>query len=297
MSAPAEVGDGREEERDLHGPGVLVLCGTPIGNLHDMSERAVRTLAAADILACEEPDHTRKLLTYFGLRLPELVTYNEGNELRRTEELVQRIEGGARVVLVSNAGMPLISDPGYRLVVGCITAGLRVEVVPGPSAAIAALAVSGLPSDRFSFEGFLPRKSRERRRRIAELAGDERTILLYESPRRIGATLEELAEELGPRPAALAREITKVHEEVRRGSLASLLASVEASPPRGELVLVVGGAARQRNADVPAEELAARARSLMSAGVPRSDALRQVALERGVPRRAVFDALLERPEG
>lgn len=274
---------------------MLVLCGTPIGNLGDMSERAIRTLAEADILACEEPNRTRKLLSHFGLPARELITYNEGNELRRAGELVQRIQAGATVALVSNAGMPLISDPGYRLVAACIQADVRVEVIPGPVAAMAALALSGLPSDRFAFEGFLPRKAGERRRRIADLAGESRTVVLYESPRRIEATLTDLTRELGARPAALVREITKIHEEARRGTLESLLEGVGADPPRGELVLVVGGARSGEGPGVSAGELATQARSLMSSGVERSDALREVARARGVPRRAVFDALLESP--
>ena len=277
-------------------PGKLLLCGTPIGNLDDMSPRAVRALEAADILACEDTRRTRKLLSHFGVHAQELVVYNEGNERRRANELVERIGRGATVVLVSDAGMPGLSDPGYRLVRACVDRGFEVGVVPGPTASVSALAVSGLPPGRFVFEGFLPRKAGDRRRRIGELVTETRTLVFFESPHRIQEALRDLLSELGDRPAAIARELTKMHEEVRRGSLSELSAWSEQTVPRGEFVVVVGGAIHEDKVKATREELARRARALMADGVERKDALVQVARETGARRREVFDALIEGDE-
>ncbi|MDQ3659649.1 MAG: 16S rRNA (cytidine(1402)-2'-O)-methyltransferase [Actinomycetota bacterium] len=271
--------------------GRLILCGTPIGNLEDMTWRAVRTLREADVLACEDVGRTRKLLAHFEIPSPRLLVLNEGNERSRSGELVARVNDGQNVVVVSGAGMPGFSDPGYRVVKACAEAGLRVEVVPGPTAAVSALIVSGLASDRFVFEGFLPRAAGPRRRRIAELADESRTLVIYESPHRLKATLNDLVATLGDRPAALVRELTKVHEEVLRASLSSLLDEFGARPARGELVLVIAGADNPPQ-EVPAIDLARRATELMGAGVARGEALRQVAKEAGVARRDVFDALV-----
>jgi 16S rRNA (cytidine1402-2'-O)-methyltransferase len=273
--------------------GKLVLCGTPIGNLDDLSPRAVRVLESADIVACEDTRRTRKLLSHFGVRARELVVYHEGNERRKAEDLARRIARGLTLVLVSDAGMPGLSDPGYRLVTACIEAGIEVEVVPGPSAAISALALSGLPPARFVFEGFLPRKPGDRRRRLGELAGETRTIVFYESPHRIEACLGDLLQCLGDRPACLARELTKLHEEVRRGPLSHLLESVRADPVRGEIVVVVGGAVGAHRTEPESPELARRARRLMAEGVDRKQAMARVAQEAAVPKRRVFDALVE----
>jgi 16S rRNA (cytidine1402-2'-O)-methyltransferase len=273
--------------------GKLVLCGTPIGNLEDIGPRALRTIGEAEVLACEDPRRTRKLLTHFGLKPRELVVLNEGNERRCSKELLRRVLAGRRVVLVSDAGMPGLSDPGYRLVRACADAGAPVEVVPGPSAPITALAVSGLPPGRFVFEGFMPRKSGDRRRKIAELADERRTIVLFVSTHRVEESLEDLVQGLGDRPAALARELTKLHEEVRRGTLSQLLESVRAEPPRGEIVLVVGGAVHDHRSEAAPAELAHEARRLMSEGAQRRDAIGAVARAAGVPKRRVFDALVE----
>jgi 16S rRNA (cytidine1402-2'-O)-methyltransferase len=277
--------------------GKLVLCGTPIGNLEDVSMRVLRLLAEADVLACEDPRRTRKLLSHHGVPARRMVVLNDGNERRRAPELVARARSGDVVALVTDAGMPGLSDPGYRLVRGCIDAGIDVEVAPGPSAAISALAVSGLPTGRYAFEGFLPRKPGDRRRKIAELATETRTIVLYVSPHRIRESLGDLRQGLGDRPAALARELTKLHEEVRRGSLSELLEGVAVDPPRGEIVVVVGGAIHEHSIEVSADELARRARALMETGVERKDALSEVARVSGVPRRRVFDALVEHSGG
>jgi 16S rRNA (cytidine1402-2'-O)-methyltransferase len=272
--------------------GRLILCGTPIGNLEDMSPRALRMLTEADVVACEDTRRTLKLLSHFGIRARELVSYHEGNERRAARDLRTRISGGAVVVLVSDAGMPGLSDPGYRLVRACADEGLPIEVVPGPSAAISALAVSGLPPARFAFEGFLPRKQGDRRKRLESLRTEDRTLVFYEAPHRIGSALEDMAEVLGDRPAALARELTKMHEEVRRNTLGGLLEEVRADPPRGEIVLVVGGAIHEHKVEADPEDLARRARALMDAGVERREALAEVAKDAGVPKRKVFDALL-----
>ncbi|MBA2427359.1 MAG: 16S rRNA (cytidine(1402)-2'-O)-methyltransferase [Actinobacteria bacterium] len=269
------------------------MCGTPIGNLEDISLRAIRTLGEADLLACEDPGRTRKLLTHLGVRAPEMLVYNEGNEAGRAGELVARVVGGETVVVVSSSGMPAVSDPGYRVVAACLDAGLDVEVVPGPTAAMAALTVSGLPPGRFCFEGFLPRKPAERRRRIADLAAEPRTLVFYESARRIESSMADLLAGLGDRRATLARELTKMFEETRRGTLSHLLEGVRSTPPRGALVVVVEGHGETPTQAVAAEELAARARALMDDGVDRGEAMRRVASEAGVTRRVVFDALVE----
>lgn len=275
--------------------GRLVLLGTPIGNLEDISLRALRTLAEADVLACEDVGRTRRLLAHHGVRAPEMLVYNEGNEASRTGELKARVLQGQTVVVVSAAGMPAVSDPGYRIVREALDAGLGLEVVPGPTALAAAVVVSGLPPGRFCFEGFLPRKPGRRRRRIAELASEPRTLVLYESARRVEGALAELADALGVRPAILARELTKMFEEVRRGTLPELLAGVRAEPPRGEIVLVVAGSGDGSDG-VAEDELARRARELMDEGVARPEAMSQVARDAGVARRVVFDALAEETE-
>lgn len=226
-------------------PGVLYLVGTPIGNVEDLSPRAQRILAAVDVLAAEDTRHTAGLLDRFGARRA-MVSYHDHNKDSRTPELIARLRGGASVAIVSDAGSPGISDPAFTLVRAAVAEGLSVVPVPGPSSALCALEVSGLPTDRFAFEGFLPRKQGKRRSRIEELRGDPRTLIFFESPHRLRASLADLLETLGDRPASLSREITKKFEETRRGPLSALLAWVEASPPRGEFVLVVGGAVGDR---------------------------------------------------
>jgi len=221
--------------------GRLILCATPIGNLEDMTHRAIRVLGEADLIACEDARRTRKLLTHFGIGAKELAVVNEGNERRRAPALIERLRSGETAVLVSDAGMPGLSDPGHRLVTAAVEAGVRVEVVPGASAVLSALAVSGLPPGRFVFEGFLPRKAGERRRRIEELPPQRRTIVLFVSPHKLVETLDDLVAAWGDRPAALVRELTKLHEEVRRAGLADLLAAAASGPIRGEIVLVVSG--------------------------------------------------------
>jgi 16S rRNA (cytidine1402-2'-O)-methyltransferase len=219
--------------------GRLVLVGTPLGNLGDLSPRAVQALAEADLVACEDTRRTGKLLELAGVHPHRLAAVHEHNEASMVPALLARLERGETVALVSDAGMPVISDPGARLVKAAAAAGHDVTTVPGPSAGVAALAISGLPSERWAFEGFLPRKGRDRAGRLDEIAGERRTVVLYEAPHRIGATLDDLRRTCGPdRPVVIARELTKRHEEIWRGTLGT--AAVE--QPRGEYVVVLGGA-------------------------------------------------------
>lgn len=278
------------------GGGRLILCGTPIGNLDDVTFRLVSTLEKVDVIACEDPGRTRKILTRFGIAAPDFIVLNDGNERRTAPKVIERIARGAAVALVSDAGMPGLSDPGYHLVRACLDKGLPVEVVPGPTAVVTALAVSGLPSARFVFEGFLPRKAGERARRIEELVPEPRTLVFFCSPHRLGSDIEALLLGLGDRPAALARELTKLHEEVRRGPLSELSSGLVDRPARGEVVLVVSGAAGVEGPVPDGAELARRARALMADGVARKEAMAQVARETGAVRRDVFDALVEHPE-
>ena len=218
--------------------GRLVICPTPIGNLEDVTLRVLAALRDADVVACEDTRRSRVLLDRYGVTAP-LVSYHEHNERERSGELVARMRAGETVALVSDAGMPLISDPGYVLVQACVAAGLAVEVLPGPSSAMAALVASGLPSERWRFVGFLPRKAGELER---VLAGTPETLVAFEAPQRVPATLDVLAALHPERPAAVARELTKLREEVRRGTAAELAAHYREHPPRGEVVLVVGAA-------------------------------------------------------
>ena len=249
--------------------GRLVVCPTPIGNLEDVTLRVLAALREADVVACEDTRRTRTLLDRYGVRAP-LVSYHEHNEERRAAELVERMRGGEVVALVSDAGMPLISDPGYVLVRACAAAGLAVEVLPGPSAALAALVASALPVDRWRFSGFLPRRRAELRRTLAEPGG---TLVAFESPRRLPTTLAVLAELDPARPVAVCRELTKVHEEVVRGTAAELAERYRGAPPRGEVVLVVGAAERHTAEGEPRPEAVEALRRLVDAGAkPRAAA-------------------------
>jgi 16S rRNA (cytidine1402-2'-O)-methyltransferase len=270
--------------------GTLFVVGTPIGNLGDVTERARTTLAGVDVVAAEDTRRSGRLLAHLGLRTP-LVSFFEGNEERRTVELVGRLREGEDVALVSDAGMPAVSDPGYRLVRACIDAGIAVTPVPGPTAAIAALVVSGLPTDRFAFEGFLPRRAGERRARLAELASDPRTLVVFEAPGRVVALLSDALEALGDRRVAVARELTKLHEQVLRGSISDVLAELGTTTPRGEIVVVVEGA-RPGRTDVA--DVVAEAHALVAAGARKRGAAAEVARRHGVSANEVYRALLER---
>ena len=234
-------------------PGTLYLVATPIGNVEDLSPRARHILAEAGIVAAEDTRHTRGLLARFGIERA-LVSYHDHNKDARTPDLVERLREGASVAVVSDAGSPGISDPAFTLVRAAVREDLRVVPIPGPSSVLCALEVSGLPTDRFAFEGFLPRRPGRRRSRIGELRNDSRTLIFFESPHRLKAALRDLMTELGDRPASISREMTKKFEETKRGPLSLLLAWVEEKAPRGEFVLVVGGAPKDGGNGEEAEE-------------------------------------------
>jgi len=273
------------------GTGVLVLAATPIGRAADASPRLAAELGSADVVAAEDTRRLRRLVTDLEVELTgRVVSYFEGNEHLRTESLLESLLGGDRVVLVTDAGMPSVSDPGYRLVAAAVERGIEVTSVPGPSAVLTALAVSGLPVDRFCFEGFLPRKAGERSRRLAALAAEPRTMVFFEAPHRTHAALAAMVEAFGPdRAAAVCRELTKTHEEVRRGALSDLVEWTQAGV-RGEVTLVVAGAPEPEPVTDP-ETLAALVGDLETSGASRKDAILEVARRSGVPKRVVYDAV------
>jgi len=274
--------------------GRLVVCPTPIGNLEDITLRVLAALREADVIAAEDTRHTRALLDRYGVVAP-LVSYHEHNEERRSSELVSRMQAGEVVALVSDAGMPLVSDPGYVLVRACVAAGLAVEVLPGPSAALTALVASGLPSDSWRFVGFLPRKKGDLRRVFSESPGSGGgTLVAFESPRRVPASLAVLASVDPDRPVAVARELTKLHEEVVRGSAAELAARYADDPPRGEVVLVVAPPAVVSGAEAPLpEEAVAAVARLVEAGAKPRAAASVVAELTGTSANALYRAVAE----
>lgn len=265
--------------------GILYLVGTPIGNLEDITLRALRVLREAPLIAAEDTRQTRKLLDHYDIHRP-LVSYFEHNERARVEPLLERLATGD-VALVSDAGMPGISDPGYALVRAAIGRGIRVVPVPGPSAPIAALAASGLPTDQFVYLGFLPRRSGDRRKLLASVRGEQRTMVTFEAPHRLIAALGDVLEVLGDRPLVVARELTKIHEEFARGTARAVLERFEAAPPRGEVTLVIAGAPAAGPVD-----LSTRLRELIDAGLSDRDVVATLAAETGAPRREVYRLLL-----
>ena len=268
--------------------GALVLVGTPIGNLGDLAPRAVDALRSADTICCEDTRRTGRLLQHAGVERSRLVVVNDHTEAHEVPGVVARLSRGERVAVVSDAGMPGISDPGERLVRAAVAAGHGVEVVPGPSAALAALVTSGLPAGRFVFEGFLPRKGSGRTERLGAVASEPRTVVLYEAPHRLARTVADLVDACGPdRRVAVARELTKLHEEVWRGSLGDALAWVRVAAPKGEIVLVLEGAPAPGPPDDGA--LVDALRDELAAGATARDAARAVAARLGVPRRRVYD--------
>jgi 16S rRNA (cytidine1402-2'-O)-methyltransferase len=266
-------------------PGRLIVCPTPIGNLEDVTLRVLSALREADVVACEDTRRTRVLLDRYGVDA-HLVSYHEHNERERARELVKRMRSGGVVALVSDAGMPLVSDPGFVLVRACVAAGLAVEVLPGPSAALAALVASALPADRWRFVGFLPRKHAE----LIEAFSGPETLVAFESPRRVAASLAVLAEVDPSRPVAVCRELTKIHEEVVRGTAAELAARYADSPARGEVALVVGPA-RSVGSDLgPALDAVRR---LVAVGAKPRPAAKVVAELTGVSANALYKALTD----
>jgi 16S rRNA (cytidine1402-2'-O)-methyltransferase len=272
----------------------LILLGAPLGNPGDASARLAQVLADADVVAAEDTRRLARLAADLGVTVGgRVVSYFEGNEERRTPDLVEALRRGETVAVITDGGMPSVSDPGFRLVRAALAADVPLTCVPGPSAVTTALALSGLPCDRFCFEGFAPRKQGERRARLAELAVEPRTLVFFEAPHRVAETLADLVAAFGAeRPAALARELTKTYEEVRRGPLGELAASVAADPPRGEITLVVGGAPADAG-PVPVDaDLAAAVAALESSGTPRRTAIAAVAAAHGMPKRTVYAAVV-----
>lgn len=267
--------------------GVLLVCATPIGNLGDVTLRVLDALKAADVIQAEDTRVTRKLLSRYDIHTP-LEAYHEHNRAVRTPELVERIERGERIALVSDAGTPGVSDPGEHLVDACLDAGVRVEVLPGASAILTALVASGLSTDAFYFGGFLPRKAGERARALAALAALDATLIFYESPGRTAATLVSLAEAFPGRQAALARELTKLHEEVARAEVGELARRFAERELKGEVVLLVGPPVEQEQLTLDESVVRERLGALVGEGVTRKDAVRQVAAEMGLPRNDVY---------
>jgi 16S rRNA (cytidine1402-2'-O)-methyltransferase len=275
--------------------GCLYLVATPIGNLEDITLRALRILKEVDQIACEDTRHTLKLLNHYDIRKP-LVSYHEHNEITRAPELVLAMENGSSIALVSDAGMPLVSDPGHRLVTLAIRHHIPVIPIPGPAALLAALSASGLPNEEFLFVGFLPARSGERRRALEHLRIEERTIIFYEAPHRIADTVADALAILGNRPACIAREVTKLHEEFRRGKLFDLVQSLGNHPAKGEITLLIGPPEpAQPGAHVDtSQSLAARVEELIhQAKLDRKEALKLAAKERGITRRDAYRQLLD----
>jgi 16S rRNA (cytidine1402-2'-O)-methyltransferase len=278
--------------QDEAGSGCLYLVATPIGNLEDITLRAIRILKEADVIACEDTRQTRKLLEHLGIH-KELVSYHAHNELTRAPELLIELEQGAKAALVSDAGTPVVSDPGHRLVTLCLRHRIPVIPIPGPVAFIAALAASGLPVEEFMFVGFLPSRAGARRKALDALKGEPRTIILYEAPHRLVETLADAADILGARPAVVAREITKIHEEFLRGNLNELSDAARQRAPRGEITLLIGpGEALPQIVDLKVS-LKQRVEQLEAeSGLDRKAALKQAARERGLAKREAYKQLL-----
>lgn len=275
-------------------PGLLTIVATPIGNLEDLSPRAARALAEADVVACEDTRVTRKLLTRVAGGAT-LVSYRAANESFKADELARDIEAGKRVALVTDAGTPGVSDPGHLLVDACLQRGLAVQVVPGPSAAVAALVASGLPTARFVFEGFLPHTRAARRKRLEVLASEDRTIVLFEAPHRLKASLTDMLAVLGDRRVAMAREMTKIYEEFVRTTIAGLLQRIAERGVKGEITLVLEGRPAPAEPDQLFDDadLVQMVRARIAAGSSRRDAIDFVADETGVPRRRVYQATID----
>jgi 16S rRNA (cytidine1402-2'-O)-methyltransferase len=271
-------------------PGTLYLVATPIGNLEDITLRALRVLREADLIACEDTRQTGKLLQHFEIIDKPMVSYHDHNEAARSGELVAKLEGGANVALVSDAGTPLVSDPGYRLVTAAIGAGIAVVPIPGASAVLSALTAAGLPSEAFRFCGFLPQKSGQRKKTLEEFRGEDCTLMFYEAPHRILDALSDVAAVFGERPVVVARELTKLHEEFLRGTPEQVRGQLAARPSvKGEMVLLIG---RGSAISVPANSVEDAVRELEQKGVQRMDAIKQVARERGLSKREVYKQIM-----
>lgn len=284
-------------EKNAVAAGTLYLVATPIGNLADISERAIKTLSEVDFVAAEDTRNSMKLLSCFGIRKP-MISYFEHNKKTRGEEIVARISSGESCALVTDAGMPGISDPGEDIVRLCVERGIPVTLVPGACAAVTALVLSGLPTGKFVFEGFLPQKSGERDRRIAELASETRTIILYEAPHRLKNTLKALENGFGGgRRLSLCRELTKLNEEIFRTTLSDAVEYYENNDPRGEYVLIIAGADGQKSEQSPTlSDPIAEVNALIDSGISKNEAIKQVAKRLGVPKNTVYQQFLSSTE-
>jgi len=280
------------EEQGRDSVGTLYVVATPIGNLEDITYRAVRILGEVDLVAAEDTRHSRKLLTHFGIQKP-LVSYHDHNEQQRQEELVKRLQAGDDIALISDAGTPCIADPGYRLIASCHAAGITVVPIPGPSALIAALSAAGVSSERFAFEGYLPQKAKARADLLRQLNGEQRTLVFYESPHRLAATLADLVEILGAdRPLVIARELTKMYEEFFRGTAAEAVARFTREAARGELVLVLPPSAQG-----PQMNVRDALKKLLNEGdLSRRDAVKLIAKEYGLPSSDIYRVSLSLTE-
>ena len=278
-------------------PGTLYICATPIGNLGDITERVIDTLKSVDLIAAEDTRNSMKLMTHFDIHVP-MVSYHEYNKYDKAEELTSLMQSGKDVALITDAGTPAVSDPGEVLVKMCADAGIRVTSLPGACAAVTALTLSGLKTGRFSFDGFLPKEKKQREEILKDLKDEKRTIILYESPHHLLKTLTDLKEVLGDRSVALCRELTKVHEEIIRTTLAGALAYYENKEPRGEYVLILEGG--KGRADADEEKLMLNSLSIREhveayekKGMDRKSAMKAAAADRGVSKREIYSALLE----
>jgi len=274
--------------------GRLYICATPIGNMEDITVRVIKTLRSVDLIAAEDTRQTLKICNRYRITRP-LTSYHEHNERTKSRVLLEKLKAGENIALVSNAGTPGLSDPGHRLIKACIEAGIPVEVLPGPAAALAALVISGPPTDKFAFEGFLPRRKGDRRRALERLASEARTIIIYESPHRILLLLQEMEELFEGRRLALVRELTKKFEEVIRGTTAEISSCVKNKAPRGELVLVVEGAPRKAK-EYPDELIRAKIDELTKSGLSKRDAVREIAVATSLAKRVIYEKIKDRTD-
>ncbi len=271
--------------------GTLYLVGTPIGNLEDITYRAVRILSEVDLIAAEDTRHTIKLLNHLNISKP-MISYHDNNRISRAKELTEKLKEGLNIALVSDAGMPSISDPGEELVSMAVSQGINVTVVPGPSASLTALIMSGLPSDRFAFEGFLPQKHSDRVKFLETIKNEERTLIFYEGPHRVKSMLADVLKVFGDRKASVLRELTKVHEEAIRGTLSGIIAHFEVNEPRGEFVIVVEGSQKKDDAhDYSNITIEEHVRQYIEQGYGRMDAMKLAAKDRGISKRDIYGLL------
>lgn len=275
-------------------PGKLYICSTPIGNLEDITMRVLRILKEVDIIAAEDTRHTKKLLNYYNINTP-LTSCHEHNELEKGKKIIQEIKSGKNVALVSDAGTPGISDPGHKLISLAIEEGINIVPVPGASASITALVVSGLPTERFCFEGFLPREKKLRGQLLSEISNDTRTFIIYEAPHRLKKTLRDLHEKLGERKIAVIKELTKIHEKVFRGNISEIISFFENNEPRGEFAIVLEGAKNITEAPKieGTESLYKHVKDLISEGYDKKSAIKKTSLDLGISKNEVYNAVLE----